>query len=80
MKARALIHKGKLITVWNGEVPIEPQLEKFVNDNLSTIFSDLDYHEGGYIETDQDNPFFEYTITIGGDNGIMELKTIIYEI
>lgn len=80
MKARALIYNDKLITVWNGELEIHPQLEKFVEDNKNTILDEIDYHEGGYIMSDQDLPFFEYGITIGGDNGIMVFQTIIYEI
>lgn len=37
MKARVLIHEGKLITTLNGEEDFQPQLDKFINDNKNTI-------------------------------------------
>jgi len=80
MKARALIHKGKLITVWSGEVDIHIQITKFVEDNQNTILSDIEYHEGGYFDIESDSIFFEYEITIGGDNGVMIFETLIYNI
>ncbi len=80
MKARALTHKGKLITVWSGEADINIQMLKFIEDNKDTILSDIDYHEGGYFDIEDENQFFEYEITIGGDNGVMIFHTLIYNI
>ena len=80
MKARALLHKGKLITIWNGDIDINIQINNFIEENLNTILDDIDYYEGGYFDIENENQFFEYEITICGDNGVMIFHTIIYNI
>ena len=81
MKARVLFFKGKLITVWNGEADIAEQVRLFVKTNQQGILSNIDYHEGGWYDVNIHNsPFYEYEITISGDNGVMEFDTMIFDI